>query len=60
VEPFRAMAEAATVELRVQLSAAQARWLSDAAEQTGETESELVRQAIQLLRKASAYGDEVP
>ena len=47
------------IELRVVIPSRQARWLSRAAQQTGETEAELIQQAIQLLMKASAYKREV-
>jgi uncharacterized protein (DUF1778 family) len=47
------------VQLDVRVPVAQAQWIAAAAEKTGQTPSELVQQAIQLLRKASSYKGEV-
>ncbi|MDP9346218.1 MAG: hypothetical protein M3P44_10930 [Actinomycetota bacterium] len=45
--------------VQVDLSAAQARWLREAGRQTGQSQSELLHQAIQLLRKATSYKREI-
>ncbi len=45
--------------MQVDLSAAQARWLREAGRQTGQSQSELLHQAIQLLRKATSYKREI-
>ena len=47
------------ITVHFDLPAAQVRWLRDAERQSGQTQSELMQQAVQLLRKASSYKNEI-
>ncbi len=52
--------EAEMVAVTVRLTRSQAAWLRSAADRVGDTPDALVRQAIQLLRRLSAFRDVAP
>ena len=52
--------EAEMVAVTVRLTRSQAAWLRSAADRVGDTPDALVRQAIQLLRRLSAFREVAP